>query len=176
MNAIDKEIIGAVINSGYGIEIGTIIAAQARHETANYTSKLCRNSNNFFGMKVPTKRKSPYIIGASILSTPPRNEGKTPYASYNSAGDSAKDLIHWLEYSKTDFSAIKTPKAYAAMLKRKGYYGAPQSEYEKSLISKMKKIGIKPLAKGEQNFNFVPLMLALVGLITLGVIFLKPKK
>lgn len=109
-----------------------IIIGQARHETASFSSNVFKKNNNAFGMKMPSVRKSPYILSSGTSA--PANEGSTPYARYASVEDSAKDLLHWLRYNKVDWAAVNTPEKYASFLKSKSYYG-PTAEFYANQIT-----------------------------------------
>lgn len=118
-------------------ETAELIACQSRHESGNYSSVLFTDDHNSFGMKVPSIRKSPYIIGTSregaVANGAPKSEGVTPYARYASMADSVKDLIHWLRFNHADFTILKTPEAYARFLKQKGYFGDAEQHYVDAL-------------------------------------------
>lgn len=103
-----------------------IIIAQARHETANFSSNPFLKNNNIAGMKMPSIRKSPFIISSGTAA--PAIEGSTPYAKYASIEDSARDVVHWLKYQNAEWNKIATPEDYASFLKSKNYYG-PTSEF-----------------------------------------------
>jgi uncharacterized FlgJ-related protein len=118
-------------NEGASDTFARIVLAQMLHESANFTSNVFKSNNNPLGMKVPSVRKSPYIIGAGTNA--PANEGKTPYAKYASLGDATHDLFHWLRFNKVDFQKITTPELYAAVLKQKGYYGDTQQNYSNAI-------------------------------------------
>lgn len=118
--------------------VAKLLVQQARHESGNYTSNVFKKNNNAYGMKMPSKRKSPYILAAG--SSAPANEGATPYARYRNVGDSAKDVVHWLNYNKIDLTKIQSASEYANILKSKGYYGASITEYVNGLLNAAKKI------------------------------------
>lgn len=101
-----------------------IVIAQMKHESANFTSNVFLRNNNPMGMKMPSKRKSPYIARAG--TQPPGNEGATPYARYNSLSDATKDLFHWLNYKGIKWASIKTVSDYAEQLRRASYMGNTQ--------------------------------------------------
>lgn len=124
----NQRIIATAIKQGAPEVNAKIIAAQAAHETGNFSSNNFIKSNNAFGMAVPRVRKSPYILGAGSVNAP-AVEGGFAYAKYASLEDSVKDLIHWLQYNKVVWSDVATPETYAAWLKKKGYYTANQGEY-----------------------------------------------
>lgn len=108
-----------------------LVVSQFTHESNNFTSNVFKKNNNPLGMKVPAKRKSPFILGAGTSA--PSNEGSTPYAKFASLADATRDLFHWLRYNKINFDAIYSPGQYAAILKQKGYYGDSQENYTNAL-------------------------------------------
>lgn len=128
----------AAIDKGNTVTFAKLLAAQAIHESANFTSNVFKKNNNAFGMKTPRVRKSPYILGAG--SAAPASEGPTPYAKYASVSDSAKDVLHWLAYNKVNTGLYTTPDAYAAVLKSKGYYGDTVANYTRALKAALKKL------------------------------------
>lgn len=72
-----------------GIEHPHIVLAQMKLESANYTSKLALENNNYFGMKQPRKRATTSI------------GEKNGYASYKSWVHSVLDYALWQkEYAR----------------------------------------------------------------------------
>lgn len=125
----------AALNAGCTEAMAKIIVAQSKHESAYlgipYNSNVYKKALNCYGMKMPRVRPHPWIKGASnIVRT---SEGSAPYAEYESAYHSTRDLIDWLTYSKIPLN-IPTVEEYAAVLKKKGYYGDSQANYLKNLI------------------------------------------
>lgn len=100
--------------------LSRLIIAQAMHETANFTSGLARDDNNYFGMKVPKYRKTNYIFGPSVKHNPPSNEGRGKYASYLTIANSVCDLLNWLSYKGFNFD-IKTADEYCKFLINHAY-------------------------------------------------------
>lgn len=73
-----------------GIEHPHIVLAQMKLESANYTSKLALENNNYFGMKQPRKRATTSI------------GDKNGYASYKSWVHSVLDYALWQkEYARS---------------------------------------------------------------------------
>jgi len=124
---IATRIYNALVKEGVPDVNARIIIGQTRHETASYSSNVFKVNNNIAGMKVPSVRKSPYILGAG--TAPPSNEGSTPYARYASIEDSARDLVHWLKYQKVNWAQVNTPESYASFLKSKNFYGPSAGFY-----------------------------------------------
>lgn len=163
-------ILKTATKQGVPVSVAKNMAGQAAHETANFSSNVLKKNNNLFGMKLPSVRKSPFIQGAG--TQPPAIEGSTPYASYSSPENSVKDLIHWFQYQKINYDQVKTPEAYAAWLKSKGYYGPTAEFYGRQIrifVDKMKDfIQAKPAA--------MLLLIAGASLIGLGIYFFIKRK
>ena len=122
-----------------------LIVAQAKHETANYTSSIFKKNNNLFGYK---------WVGQSIAtkgSPAPANEGDY-YAKYKTAKDSVIEIIKWILRRQkegkfpADLSTIKTPGQYAELLKRSGYYGDKLSTYTNSLTKWLKTVSVSAVS------------------------------
>lgn len=135
----DQLVLDTCTGAGLSILAAKIITAQARHESNIYDSRLFFLDNNLFGMKMPSKRKSPYIDGPSRLVLPPRSEGGH-YAHFDSLKNSVLDLIHRLHYSHIDFSQISSTDDYCNFLVKIGYFTDAPSNYRKGL---------------ERNFNML---------------------
>lgn len=122
---IANRIYNTAINEGVNPLVSSFIVSQSGHETFGFSSMLFQRANNAFGMTVPNKRKSPYILGADKKQP----DGNSIYAKYSDIEDSVKDLIHWFKYNKINLNDIKTLDEYATILKSKGYYGANYNVY-----------------------------------------------
>lgn len=105
------------------------IAAIAMHESANFTSNVYLQNNNAFGMRMPTQRKSPYIVSTGTL--PPASEGVTPYAKYKNVEDSVLDFLHLMEYQKLNWNnaGMLTYKNVVVWMKEHGYYTDSTANY-----------------------------------------------
>jgi uncharacterized FlgJ-related protein len=101
------------------------VIAQAKHETANFTSKVYQLNNNAFGMK----NGSFLIEGESKGTTSP--EGNT-YAKYVNDTVSFKDMLRWLRWSKMPLK-VESVEQYAKELKARKYYGDTVANYTKGL-------------------------------------------
>lgn len=99
-----------------GIEHPHIVLAQMKLESANYTSKLALENNNYFGMKQPRKRATTSI------------GEKNGFASYKSWVHSVLDYALW-------------QKEYASKLTENQYLDSLSSYAEdKSYTLKIKKL------------------------------------
>lgn len=109
-------------------KLADLIAAQAAHETGWFSSNAFNQNNNLFGYKFVPGAK--WQSGAGRTST----EGD-PYAKYDSIENSIHELTAWIGRRQKngifpdDLSQIDTPEKYAHLLKKAGYYGAPEAEY-----------------------------------------------
>ena len=115
-------------HSEYG-EYTDFVIAQARHESADFTSKVYRDNNNPFGMKVPGKRG---FLGTQ--GTPaPASEGKGMYyARYESDTVAFQDFLKYLRAVRFPVG-LTTVDQYAKALKERGYFGDTLANYTKAL-------------------------------------------
>lgn len=97
------------------------IDAQAKHETANYTSNLYQRSNNAFGMHNPSKREA---VGYRVAGD--------RYRHYDHRGQSIHDFILWLKdwNFPTD---IQSPEEYVRQLKMRNYFTDSVDNYTTGL-------------------------------------------
>lgn len=102
------------------------IIAQAKLESGNFTSRVFKTDNNYFGMKLPVKR--PTVAAGPGLMSPEGNN----YAHYNSESDSVTDLLLWMEYTKFPVS-VDSPEQYTRELKSRNYFGASEVVYLKNI-------------------------------------------
>jgi uncharacterized FlgJ-related protein len=147
--AYDQLIYDTAIGEGFNPTAAKLIVAQARFESADYSSNVFKNNLNTSGMK---------YIGQPLATrgTPaPKNEQRCNggcdsdyYAKFKSVGDSAKDKIQRL-YNITmrgvtpaQLKAAKSAEEFANLLKRRGYYGAPESQYANGLRAKLLRIQV----------------------------------
>ena len=116
----------------------SLIEAQSKHETDEYTSNAFRKNNNCFGYKAVKGGK--WQIGSGITSS----EGD-PYASYASIENSVHELTDWIkrrQFAKrfpADLKEVQTPQQYALLLKACGYFGDTVGNYTSGLIYFMDK-------------------------------------
>lgn len=106
------ELIDALKASKLSQEQQRIVYAIAAHETGNFTSKLCLNYNNCFGMgdaKVRTESSTGYV-----------NLGGMDYNTYSSPAQSLEDFLLWWKYhGKSIPNSLKETIAY---MKDKKYF------------------------------------------------------
>ena len=101
-----------------GIAYPDVVLAQAKIETGNFTSKIFRENNNMFGMKLPERRQTT-AVGES------RN-----HAKYTNWIQSIKDYKLWQDQM---IHKAPTKRAYLAYLKR-------NYAQDKNYIKKIKQI------------------------------------
>jgi len=101
-----------------GIAYPDVVLAQAKIETANFTSKIFRENNNMFGMKLPERRRTT-AVGEN------RNHAK--YTSW------IQSIIDYKLWQDQMIHRAPTKHAYLAYLKR-------NYAEDKNYIKKIKQI------------------------------------
>jgi hypothetical protein len=156
---IDQMIYDTAIAQGFSPKAAKLVVAQARFESADYTSNVFKNNNNTSGIK--------YIGQPNATQGSLSPEGNY-YAHFNTIQDSINDKIVRL-YNITMKGV--TPQQlinstdtteFANLLKQRGYYGSSAIEYANGLKAKLLKINIIEFVKRNK------LVLG-VGLILLGL-------
>lgn len=98
------------------------ILAQAKFESANFTSKVYLTDHNYFGMKFIDGRRG-QVATQGLKSS----EGDY-YAHYLTDSASVVDLLKWFEY--TNFPVlVSSANEYATELKNRNYYGGNLLSY-----------------------------------------------
>lgn len=107
-----------LLSAGYSENMAKIVTAQAMWETANFTSEVFQNNNNYFGMRQPKQRQTTSLgdVGG--------------YASYNTPDDSIKDLIMWFDAKGDTQKDYDTPEIYVNYIKSKNYFSDTLSHYK----------------------------------------------
>lgn len=115
-----KEVYFLLLENGFSLKMARYITAQAAHETGNFTSKIFKENNNLFGMKL-----------ALIRKTTATGE-KYGHATYNSIEDSVKDFKIYYDNFKymRDYSSIAV---YVQALKRNKYFEDNQDNYTRGV-------------------------------------------
>lgn len=141
--SIDKQIYNQAIKRGFSPTFANLLTAQARFESADYTSNVYKQNNNLFGYKFVGQ------AGATRGTVAPKSEwpnANTPsyYAKYKSVEDSANEVINWLlrreKEGKFLIKDLTTAGKYAAALKSGNYYGSSAADYGNGLTAKLKLI------------------------------------
>lgn len=160
---IDQLIYDIAIKQGFKPSAAKLIVAQARFESADYTSNVFKENNNTSGMK---------FIGQPLAtrgSLAPKSERSVSckaggickdsdhYAKFASVQDSANDKIVRL-YSITkggvtpeQLKNSKDADEFAALLKKRKYYGDSQSVYARGLKAKLLRIQVVEFVTKNRN-------------------------
>jgi hypothetical protein len=131
----DQLIYNTAIKAGFTPTAAKLVVAQARLESADYTSNVFKNNNNTSGMKFigqPLATRgtlAPVNERSSTCRAGGECRNSDHYAKFSSVADSAADKINRL-YTKTmggvtpdQLKNVKTADEFAALLKRRSYYG-----------------------------------------------------
>lgn len=107
--------------------LATLIAAQAAHETDNFSSRVFIEDLNCFGYKAVAGAK--YQIASGRMSP----EGNA-YARYGSIADSVHEITAWIKRRLKEgrfppLEDIRWAADYALALKKCGYYGDTSMNY-----------------------------------------------
>jgi uncharacterized FlgJ-related protein len=150
---IDQLIYDTAIQQGFNPMAAKLIAAQARFESNDYTSYVFNKNNNTSGIK--------YIGQPNAVRGTLSPEGDY-YAHFDTIQDSVNDKIVRL-YNITMRGV--TPKQlkdstdaneFANLLKQRGYYTSPASEYASGLRAKLLKINVLEFL--QVNYPFIILI------------------
>jgi ribosomal protein S8 len=180
---IDQIIYDTAIKQGFNPNAAKLIAAQARFESADYTSNVFLLNNNTSGIKFIGQ---PNSIRGSISP-----EGDY-YAKFNTIQDAINDKIVRLYninmrgVSPQQLKKSTTPDDFARLLKQRGYYGnsaygtsGAESEiinYTNGLKAKLFKINVLEFYnKNKNKINYGTIGIVIIG-ITLYVYYLKKKR
>jgi len=155
---IDQQIYNTAIAQGFNPTAAKLIVAQARFESADYTSNVFKKNNNTSGVK--------FINQKNAVQGTLSPEGNY-YAKYNTIQDSLNDKIVRL-YNITmrgvtpqQLKNSKDATEFANLLKQRGYYGSLASEYASGLKSKLLRINFIEFVQ-KNKFSLI------LGLILLG--------
>ena len=114
------QVFGLLLDQGFNFETAKILTAQAAHETANFTSKIYRENNNPFGMKLPKERR-----------TTDKGE-QNKHAFYDNIPEAIKDF--WLYYKAVRLAETwPTVDAYIEAIKAKNYFTADAEQYKRGV-------------------------------------------
>lgn len=176
----DQLIYETALKQGFNPLAAKLIVAQARFESADYTSNVFQKNLNTSGMK---------FIGQPLATrgTPaPKNEQRCNggcdgdyYAKFRSVQDSASDKIVRL-YSKTmggvtpeQLKNVKSADEFAELLKKRNYYGfgkfgtevgnKEQQNYARGLKAKLMRINVVEFVQQNKNVLLIGVGLLLLG-------------
>jgi uncharacterized FlgJ-related protein len=133
-NPIQQLIYSDALADGLPDNLSNLVAAQAAHETGDFTSNAYEKDNNCFGYKAVPGGK--WQEGNGITSS----EGD-PYAKYASVENSVHEIVDWIARRQKegkfpqDLTTITTPLQYATLLKNCGYYGDNIQNYTAGIIN-----------------------------------------
>jgi len=178
--AYDQIIYNTAIKQGFTPTAAKLVVAQARYESADYTSNVFLKNNNTSGMK---------YVGQPLATrgTPaPKDEQRCNggcnsdyYAKFSSVADSAKDKIE-RNFNITrkgvtpeQLKNVKTPEEFARLLKVRGYYGGEESSYVGGLKAKLRRIQVVEFV--EKNKNTL-LLVGGIAILAISYYILKRKK
>lgn len=159
----DQIIYDTAIKEGFNPQAARFIVAQARFESADYSSNIFKKNFNTSGMKYigqPLAKKGS-IAPASERSAKCKTDNvcvnSDYYASFQSVADSAKDKIQ-RNYNITikgvtpqQLKSATTPEEFARLLKQRGYYGDTESNYARGLKSKLARIQVVEFVTKNKN-------------------------
>ena len=179
---IDQIMYNTAISEGFTPTAAKYVVAQARYESADYSSNVFKLNNNTSGMK---------YIGQPLATrgTPaPAKEQKCGggcnsdyYAKFKTIQDSASDKIS-RNYNLTirgvapsQLKNAKSPEEFAHLLKLRGYYGSAETTYALGIRAKLLKISVIEFYKNNRNtVNYTAFGIGLLG-IGVGLYFMKKK-
>ena len=133
----DTAIYNQALSMGISPALAKIMVAQARYESADYTSNTFNLTNNAFGYKYYPGSK--WQSGQGNRSSE-YGQDQSSYASYNSVTDSTGEVVDWLKRRQSEgyfnINDITTATQYADALKSADYYGESSGNYAAGLIAK----------------------------------------
>ena len=157
---LDQQIYDTAIKNGFNPIAAKLIVAQARFESADYTSNVFKQNNNTSGIKFVGQ---PNAVQGTLSP-----EGNY-YAKFNTIQDAINDKIVRIynltmkgvtpQQLKDSTDAID----FANKLKQRDYFGSSASEYASGLKAKLLKINVLEFI----TKNKVPLTLG-IGVILIG--------
>jgi hypothetical protein len=112
--------------NGYSAHMARMIAAVARHESANFTSPLFTAHKNFFGMRPATQRRH-----AQDYQTP-HEDPKKRYAGFDNHAHSVVDMALYLDARNYPYN-FPSVRALVEMMKAKGYFEDNVENYIKGV-------------------------------------------
>jgi hypothetical protein len=174
----DQEIYEIAISEGFKPNVAKYIVAQARLESADYTSNVFLNNFNMYGMKyvgqplasrgtlAPIRERSDSCVTSNICND------SDYYAKYKSPKDSALDTIQRL-YKKTrkgigfdELNNSVDAQDFANKLKQRDYYGANPEDYGNFILAKLRRISIveKTIEEVKKVYGFTKKNYIVIGI------------
>ena len=143
---IDKLIYDIAIENGFSIKTSKLIVAQAKLESAEYTSESCRDNNNLFGIKYVGQPLAEKGTLAPYTQITKDDSITNYYARYATLEDSVKDLVERL-YNKTingveaeQLKNADTHQEFARLLKLRQFYDGLENDYANAIKTKLRKM------------------------------------
>lgn len=180
MTALDQKIFDTARALGFSPTAAKLVVAQARYESADYSSGVFKKNNNLFGMK---------YAGQPLASkgTPaPASERACNlqcngdfYSAYASPAKAIEDLItrnYKLTRGGITFEMLanaQSPEDFARMLKARKYYGVTPEQYARGLKSKLMRIQVIEFIQKNKSMLIFGAGLVLLGA---GILVLSKKK
>ena len=155
-----KAVIVKVVESeGLPTTFINLAMLQLAHETGGFKSKISR-VNNLSGIKYSVNG---YGRNSGIL--PPKNEGPTPYAAYDTLELWAKDYLRILK--KSNAHRATSIEDFASRLKSKGYFTDTLSNYTKALKSWQPQISRLPTISTGGTISILLIVIVISSIIIL---------
>jgi len=112
-------------------KLSKYLIAQAKLESADFTSNIYNKTNNPLGMGKAYKRKQLGEIESSNVF----ERGHTnPIQKYRNDTQGFRDMFLWYDYGNFPV-AVSSAYQYVRELKKRGYFGAPEDAYLAGLSS-----------------------------------------
>ena len=167
---LDQQIYDTAIKNGFNPMAAKLIVAQARFESADYTSNVYKQNNNTSGIKFIGQ---PNAVRGSLAPANERtcNGGCNGdyYAKFNTIQDAINDKIARL-YNITmrgvtpqQLKDSTDANDFANKLKQRGYFGSTAIDYANGLKAKLLRINVLEFV----TKNKLPLTLG-IGVILIG--------
>jgi uncharacterized FlgJ-related protein len=165
-NEIDQAIYNTAIEQGFNATAAKMIAAQARFESADYTSNVFKLNNNTSGIKFIGQ---PNAVRGSLAPANERtcNGGCNGdyYAKFDTIQDCINDKIVRL-YNITmrgvtpeQLKNATDSTEFSNLLKQRGYYDSSASEYASGIRAKLLRINVLDFyTKNSFNIVFVSIV------------------
>jgi len=106
--------------------------AQARVETANFTSTLFKKHNNAFGMNCVRTRDTTQVACTEAVFDSGMKKGV-----YTTPASSVQDFVMWLVYTNFPFS-LRNVEQYVQELDKRKFFGTSYENYLQAMKSQLK--------------------------------------
>ena len=168
--SVDQLIYNTAIKQGFNSTAAKLIAAQARFESADYTSNVFRKNNNTSGIKFIGQ---PNAVRGSLAPANERtcNGGCNGdyYAKFNTVQDAINDKIVRLYNIKMrgvtpqQLKDSTNANQFSNLLKQRGYYGSSAADYAAGLKAKLLKINVLEFVRKNKSNLLIGVTLLLIG-------------